>query len=84
MVATVTLKPFATRKSDFLPDRALTWVETTNGEIAVACENGHIAFLHPDHFIADDGSITPSLGCPDEDCDWHVMGRLEGYQNNGA
>lgn len=63
-----------------LPARALTWMQTTDGNVAIACGQGHIAFLDPAHQIADDGSITPSLGCPEEGCDWHVFGRLEGWE----
>lgn len=30
-----------------------------------------------DHDIADDGKVSPSLGCPF--CGWHVFIRLEGW-----
>jgi hypothetical protein len=74
----VTLTPFQA-ENDRLPDRALTWLKTTDGQVAVACGRGHLAFLDPLHQIANDGTIAPSLGCPADDCDWHVFGRLEGW-----
>ena len=45
----------------------------------VACPTGHTAML--DHGIAADGTVTPSLVCPAELCDWHVMARLEGWSS---
>ncbi len=33
-----------------------------------------------DHEIAADGTITPSLVCPYEPCDFHDWGRLEGWE----
>lgn len=33
--------------------------------------------LDKNHTIADDGKITPSVGCVF--CGWHVFGRLEGW-----
>lgn len=62
-----------------LPGRALTWMRTTDGQVAIACGQGHLAFLHSEHQIADDGKIRPSLGCPAEACDWHVFGQLVGW-----
>lgn len=41
----------------------------------VSCSNGHISSL-TDHEIATDGAVSPSLVCPDEDCDWHETVRL--------
>ena len=81
MVDHIELHPYATAKSDRLPDRALTWLQIADGEVAIACGNGHMAFLDPRHEIAVDGSIHPSLGCPSEECDWHVFGRLVGWLN---
>ncbi len=44
----------------------------------VKCGNGHIAGLE-DHTIAADGTVSPSLDCPEKGCDWHVMARLCGW-----
>lgn len=73
----VDLLPYDTEGTDRLPDRALTWIRIPlDGQVAIACGSGHMAFLDPAHIVADDGTITPSLGCPEEDCDWHEFGRL--------
>lgn len=44
----------------------------------VSCDSGHVAFLG-DHAIAADGTVTPSLVCPEKGCTWHVFGRLAGW-----
>lgn len=80
MIDKIHLFPYETSESDKLPDRALTWLQTKDGKVAIACGNGHMAFLDPEHQIADDGSVTPSLGCPEEGCDWHVFGKLVGWE----
>lgn len=65
------------------PDLPLTWsaVRIGSGErwTAVAvCANGHAALMD-DHEIAEDGTITPSVRCPTEGCDWDAMVRLIGW-----
>jgi len=45
----------------------------------VWCPRGHYGYLD-DHEIAADGTVTPSLVCPDDHCDWHVNGRLVGWE----
>ncbi len=49
-----------------------------DGHPVVCCGNGHRAGI-PDHETADDGTITPSLKCPEEGCDWHEMAQLEDW-----
>ncbi len=44
----------------------------------VKCRNGHIASLS-DHTIAPDGTVSPSLVCPREGCDFHEVIKLEGW-----
>ncbi len=44
----------------------------------VTCGNGHIAGI-PDHKIDAHGTISPSLQCPEDGCDWHVSARLDGW-----
>ncbi len=48
----------------------------------VKCSNGHIASL-TDHTIRPDGvvesqlgEVSPSLVCPNDECDWHENVRL--------
>lgn len=55
------------------------WPARLDGELTavVACPAGHTA--HIDHDVAADGTVTPSLVCPEEDCGWHVFGRLIGW-----
>lgn len=83
MTETVDLQPYQAARSDQLPDRALHWLKTSDSQVAIACARGHLAFLDPAHEIADeiadDGTIHPSLVCPEESCDWHVFGRLKGW-----
>ena len=35
-----------------------------------------------DHEIAPDGTVTPSVVCPTEGCDFHEFVRLEGWEVN--
>lgn len=32
-----------------------------------------------DHEVDDQGNVNPSLVCPDDACNWHVWGALEGW-----
>ena len=68
-----TIKPIMEWYGDPLP---LTW-KRGGLHVYVACANGHWAML--DHDIAEDGIITPSVVCPAEGCDSHVMAKLEGW-----
>ena len=43
----------------------------------VSCSNRHVAYL-ASHAIADDGTVSPSLQCPD--CEWHVRAKLVGWK----
>jgi hypothetical protein len=43
----------------------------------VTCPRGHTLGLP--HRIADDGTVRPSIVCPEKGCGWHVWGRLEGW-----
>ena len=56
----------------------LTWrlVKMSDGSYSatVGCVNGHSSLL--DHDIASNGVVTPSLDCPEDNCDWHEMVRL--------
>jgi len=54
-----------------------TWRQT-NKSVWLTCPNGHSDVLD-DHTIADDGTVTPSVVCPYDGCDWHVHVRLEGW-----
>jgi hypothetical protein len=54
-----------------------TW-KRVGDDVQIVCPKcGKIAFL--DHDIADDGTVTPSVVCPRERCDWHVMVVLVGW-----
>ncbi len=44
----------------------------------VKCSHGHIASLS-EHTIAVDGTVSPSLVCPREGCDFHEVVKLEGW-----
>lgn len=61
--------------------RAGTWkgLKTGTGRSAsFTCPNGHVGTLS-DHTIADDGSVSPSVVCPYENCDFHEYIQLEGW-----
>lgn len=44
----------------------------------VACWGGHVASLSR-YTIATDGTVTPSVVCPEHGCLWHEVVRLEGW-----
>lgn len=59
-----------------------TWrpVNDPSGEVkaSITCPKcGQAAAI--DHSIAADGAVTPSLVCPRDGCDFHEMGKLEGW-----
>lgn len=59
-----------------------TWkgLGTPNGRSAsFTCPNGHVGTLS-DHDIAADGSVTPSVVCSYDGCDFHEYIQLEGWQ----
>lgn len=62
-------------------DRApLTWngLKTPEGRSAtLVCPNGHYAAL-TDHRIGEDGTVSPSVICPQ--CGFHENVRLEGWE----
>ncbi len=45
----------------------------------VSCDSGHVAYLS-DHTIAADGTVSPSLVCPEPGCSWHVTAKLVGWK----
>ncbi len=45
----------------------------------LACTRGHIASLSS-HEIAADGTVTPSVVCPEDGCDFHEFVQLEGWK----
>ena len=46
--------------------------------IRLVCPNGHAGFL--DHNIDRFGHVTPSVDCPDDECDFHESGiTLDAY-----
>ncbi len=60
----------------------LVWraVGSSDGpKVLVSCDKGHIGSL-ADHAIAADGTVTPSLVCPDGGCDFHEHVRLVGWE----
>ena len=44
----------------------------------MACSHGHVAGLY-DHDIAGDGTVTPSIVCPVDGCEFHDFVRLSGW-----
>ena len=67
----------AQAKGTWWPD---TWGDGEGYTVSVKCPNGHISALfsrrdgNPDsthHVIADDGTVSPSVVCPRDGCDFH-------------
>lgn len=61
--------------------RSPSWsgVVGPNGRTAhVKCAEGHIASLSG-HEIAEDGTVSPSVVCPWEGCDYHEIVQLIGW-----
>lgn len=56
------------------------WWSPLSGELSpmIKCPNDHKAFLTR-HDIAADGSVSPSVVCPDDTCTWHVYVKLTGW-----
>ena len=48
-------------------------------KVIVKCGNGHVASLAL-HEIALDGTVTPSLDCPEDGCNWHHHVVLESWE----
>lgn len=48
----------------------------------IKCRNGHLATL-TDHQIAHDGTVTPSVVCPADGCDFHEHVQLAGWPGGG-
>ena len=71
------------RASDTGPMISLEWRTVRHlglkPEQEVMCAKGHVAFLDSGHAIADDGTVTPSLVCPEDGCDFHEFVKLEGW-----
>ena len=44
------------------------------------CSNGHIGSLL-NHTISNDGSVTPSVVCQHEGCNYHEYIKLDGWEN---
>jgi len=53
---------------------------TPTGRTALfCCPRGHIGTLS-DHEIGLDGTVSPSVVCPHEGCDFHEFIKLEGWK----
>lgn len=76
---------FAKRRPGIFPwdvSARQTWKAVMLDDIALtaslACPHGHYGTIH-DHSIAADGTVTPSVKCPAEGCDFHAMVKLDGW-----
>jgi hypothetical protein len=68
-------------EGDSFKKEPLTWalLKTDAGWSAMAvCSNGHRGALD-DHVIADDGTVSPSVVCPEKGCGFHDHIQLEGW-----
>lgn len=54
----------------------LTW-RPFGQNVMFVCPNGHDGLLwNPDHTVAEDGTVSPSVVCPYDGCDFHEFVRL--------
>ena len=71
------------RDASMSRDAPLTWRPVRIGSserftAMVVCANGHSGLLE-DHEIGPDGTVSPSLVCPEVGCPWHETIRLDGW-----
>jgi len=65
------------------PPMTWNWIDMGGKRSAtLVCPNGHWGNLH-DHTIADDGTVSPSVTCAEEGCDFHECIRLVGWSDEG-
>lgn len=48
-------------------------------QVVTRCSNGHIGSLD-DHKISSDGTVSPSVVCQKEGCNFHEFIKLEGWE----
>ncbi len=59
-----------------------TWQDAQSSTKRTAlfkCPNGHIGSLSG-HDIAQDGTVSPSVVCPEDGCDFHEFIKLKGWE----
>jgi len=59
-----------------------TWRKLLSGEkisASIVCPNGHYGVLI-DHDIGSDGTVSPSVVCPEEGCKFHDYVKLLGWK----
>ncbi len=63
---------------------ALTWKPVTQKDVldtaTVVCARGHSGLID-EHRIASDGTVSPSLVCTQNGCDWHIWVILRDWEN---
>ena len=79
MVDTIQIPRIDGRGSEGAP---AWWAVRQHGQrsACVRCPNGHESYLN--HIVAEDGTVSPSIVCPEKGCDWHVFGVLEGWSES--
>jgi len=60
-----------------------TWKKTVDSDtgkktVWFRCPNGHMGTLD-DHIISYDGTVTPSVVCPEEGCKFHENIKLDAW-----
>ncbi len=58
------------------------WTHQISGgrrQVITRCANGHIGSLD-DHTIADDGTVSPSVVCQRQGCNFHEFIKLEDWK----
>lgn len=66
-----------------LPRRPWWWRTPVVGALTsrpvwMSCPRGHVGRLD-NHTVAGDGTVDPSVQCPEDGCDFHDHVRLEGW-----
>lgn len=71
-----------TIKRRTIPNERATWAPLRDGDklsASLICPNGHYGVLL-DHEISNDGTVSPSVECSEEGCNFHEYIKLEDWK----
>lgn len=66
----------------YMMTEPLTWDKGGKGIVLVKCKCGWIGNL-VDHDVDDEGGVSPSVICANEECDFHEYVILDGWPDGG-
>ena len=59
------------------------WLDTKELVPVMRCTGGHMFLIRDNHTIAADGSVSPSMVCPNPPCPYHEFIQLDGWGISG-